>query len=319
MKTIPLLLAVFAIFGHGSAQSDSPQEEIYENDDSILYPFGEEHGDKITPVEDDGCSPEEHLQQEFKFFEKSYKSLYVCNNGVISFNAKVSQFTPDAFPLPGGQSLITPFWGDVDNELGGTVYYRETQDTTVLQRITNDMSRHLPKLHYKAKWAYIVTWYDVSFHGAVVQKTNTFQAVLISDGIQFFVMMNYRKLEWTTGASSEGNPHTGRGGIPAQAGLSSGSNHFNIPGSRTDEVLKIATTSNVNHRGRWMFQVDEFKAPGGCIFEATFAREFVPFWKENTCSTKCHCCNNKVTCVDKPCPPSSTCELQGSFFTCKAK
>ncbi|CAI9606219.1 unnamed protein product [Staurois parvus] len=198
-----------------------------------------------------------------------------------------------------GRAFITPLWGDVDNELGGTVYYRETKDPRTLQKITSDMAIHLPHLHYAAKWAYIVTWHDVVFYGAAVKKRNTFQAALTSDGFQFFVILNYQKIQWTTGTASEGDPNTGLGGTPAQAGFNSGdnTNYFNIPGSRTNEVLKIASTSNVNRRGRWVFQVDEFKAPGGCIFQAKFASEGVPFWKDSTCSSKCLCQDNKVTCV----------------------
>ncbi|XP_077312607.1 alpha-tectorin-like [Lithobates pipiens] len=351
MKTIPLLLAVvFAIFGHGSTFSvpffpnrhvpngiddltaqqqqqnshesfEQDQQVSYENDDNILYPFGEEQGDKVTPVGDDACSEQEHLDEVFKFFGKSYKCLYVCNNGVISFNTAVSQYTPDKFPLTDGQVFITPFWGDVDNELGGEVYYRETKDPAILQRITSDMAKHLPQLHYAAKWAYIATWHDVVFYGAAVKKRNTFQAVLTGDGYQYFVILNYKKIQWTTGTASEGDPNTGMGGTPAQAGFNSGddTNYFNIPGSRTSEVLKITSTSNVHYPGRWIFQVDEFKAPGGCIFQAKFASEGVPFWKDSVCSSKCHCQNNKVTCVDEVCPAHSTCELSGSFYTCKTQ
>ncbi|XP_072282746.1 alpha-tectorin-like [Pyxicephalus adspersus] len=343
---IPLLLAVIiAIFGQGSAFSVpflQDQQNPYENDDSseetytasyqhdessasyqkndnILYPFGEEYGDQTTPVEDDGCSPQQHLQQEFMFFEKSYKCLYVCNNGVISFNDAVSQYTPDPFPVLGPVKIIAPYWADVDNELGGLVYFRETQDPSILQKITADMGRHLPNLHYVAKWAYIATWHEVVFYGAAVKKRNTFQAVLTSDGFQYFVIMNYKNIQWTTGTASEGDPHTGMGGTQAQAGFNTGDNvhYFNIPGSRTNEVLKVVSTSNVNHPGRWIFEVNRFKAPGGCIFQAKFASEGVPFWKDSTCSTKCLCRDNKVTCLDETCPSSSTCEQSGSFFTCQ--
>ncbi|XP_018417665.1 PREDICTED: alpha-tectorin-like [Nanorana parkeri] len=334
MKSVPLLLVVLiAIVGHGSGFSDSSQEHqqnqvpaqedqlLYGDDDDLLYPFGKEQGDKATPVEDDGCSEQEHLQEEFNFFGKSYKCLYVCNNGLVSFNTPVSQYTPDAFPLTEGQKFIAPFWGDSDIDLGGDVHHRETKDPRILQRITDDMAKHLPSLHYKAKWAYIVTWYEMVFYGAAVKKRNTFQAVLTSDGYQYFVIMNYKKIEWTTGTASEGDPDTGLGGTPAQAGFNSGDeiNYFNIPGSRTNEVLKITSTSNVNYPGRWIFQVDHLDAPGGCIFQAKFASEGVPFWKESTCSTKCLCQGKTVTCVSEVCPPSSTCELLGSFFTCKVQ
>lgn len=61
---------------------------------------------------------------------------------------------------------------------------------------------------------------------------NTFQAVLASDGITCFVMLNYGDLQWTTGIANQGDPHTGLGGIPAQVETQRGTGdirHGNIP------------------------------------------------------------------------------------------
>lgn len=46
-------------------------------------------------------------------------------------------------------------------------------------------------------------------------QLNTFQAVLVTDNIASFVILNYDKLTWTTGITSGGDPLTGLGGIPA--------------------------------------------------------------------------------------------------------
>jgi len=46
-------------------------------------------------------------------------------------------------------------------------------------------------------------------------QTNTYQAVLITDGWLSFVMFNYGHLSWTTGTLSGGNKHTGLGGKEA--------------------------------------------------------------------------------------------------------
>lgn len=47
-------------------------------------------------------------------------------------------------------------------------------------------------------------------------QTNTFQAVLITDGDLSFVMFNYDQLTWTSGKFQLGNTQTGLGGTPAQ-------------------------------------------------------------------------------------------------------
>ena len=46
-------------------------------------------------------------------------------------------------------------------------------------------------------------------------QRNTFQAVLVTNGINSFVIFNYNKLTWTTGTASSGNS-SGLGGKPAQ-------------------------------------------------------------------------------------------------------
>ncbi|CAN2391630.1 Nidogen-like [Pristimantis euphronides] len=274
-----------------------------------------------TPKDDDGTSGEIQISVKFKFFGKEYKSLHVNNNGVISFNTAVSQYTPDAFPLTNGETFVTPFWGDVDNDLGGDVYYRESTEPELMQKITEDMKKHLPNLHYESTWAFVATWHEVAYYGSASKKVNTFQAILTTDGYNYIIILNYGDIQWTTGTASEGDAYTGLGGTPAQAGFNSGddTHYFNIPGSRTDQVLNIKSTSNVNHPGRWVFQVDKFKVPGGCVFQAKFAKEGEVFWREDTCSTKCACQDDKVSCEDEACPASATCEASGSFFTCKLK
>lgn len=47
-------------------------------------------------------------------------------------------------------------------------------------------------------------------------KVNTFQTVLISDGVVFFSMFNYAEITWSTGTASGGDPLTGLGGTTAQ-------------------------------------------------------------------------------------------------------
>ena len=45
----------------------------------------------------------------------------------------------------------------------------------------------------------------------LLQAKNTFQAVLVTDGVHSFTIFNYGTLEWTTGASSGGDKVTGIG------------------------------------------------------------------------------------------------------------
>ncbi|XP_035428134.1 sushi, nidogen and EGF-like domain-containing protein 1 [Cygnus atratus] len=255
MKAAPVLLLF--LLGHTGGRPVS----------ELLYPFGPEEGDMATPREDDGMSPEILLWETFSFYGEPHRSLYVNNNGVVSFRTGVSEFTPNPFPLPGHRPFVAPYWADVDTRLGGDVFYRQTRSPELLARLTRELAPAVspPEQVPQPTWAFVATWDRVSFFGAASDKVNTFQAVLATDGVTSFIMLNYGDIQWTTGIANQGDPHTGLGGIPAQAGFNSGDDvhYYNIPGSRSPAVLNIGRTSNVGVPGRWIFRVDVFTATEG--------------------------------------------------------
>ncbi|XP_025032001.1 alpha-tectorin-like [Python bivittatus] len=226
---------------------------------SLLYPYGKDQGDSENPKDDDGNSPEISIQTPFSFYGKKYYSVFVNNNGVVSFGKNVSQYTPDPFPLDDGVPFVAPYWADVDNVIAGNIFWRQTQDPTLLSRFTADISRYFPDISFTPIWMFLATWEGVAYFGSASDKANTFQAVLATDEKKSFIMLNYADIQWTTGIASDGDPMTGLGGIPAQAGFDSGDkkNYYNIPGSRTPEILNIGNTTNVGEPGCWVFQVDQ--------------------------------------------------------------
>nr|XP_009911479.1 PREDICTED: alpha-tectorin-like [Haliaeetus albicilla] len=233
-----------------------------------LYPFWQ--NDTKTPKVDDGSSPEIKISIPFIFFGAPYRSVYVNNNGVISFNALVSQFTPEAFPLTDGRAFVAPFWADVHNGIRGEIYYRESTEPELLRRASKDIRKHFRDMSsFSAIWIFIVTWEEVTFYGgSSTTPVNTFQAVLITDGVLSFAIFNYHEISWTTGTASGGDPLTGLGGVMAQAGFNGGNitNFFSIPGSRTPDIVNIEETTNVNVPGRWAFKIDgrEIDPANGC-------------------------------------------------------
>ncbi|XP_076436246.1 sushi domain-containing protein 2-like [Babylonia areolata] len=231
-----------------------------------FYPFRREAGDNVTASLDDGGSGRIDLLQPFPFFGKLYNKLFVNNNGVITFLKELKTYRPADFPLdeaPLNETpLIAPYWADVDVNVGGQVYYRQTQDPAILERASKDVHMYSPAYHkFRATWVFIATWDRVGYYGATndgVNKKNTFQCVLVSNRIQSFVMTNYAEIEWTTGSNSHGTPDTGLGGNPAQAGFNAGDgiNYYEIEGAGTDSVINLTRTSNVCIPGRWIFRVD---------------------------------------------------------------
>ncbi|XP_039634453.1 alpha-tectorin isoform X5 [Perca fluviatilis] len=304
---------LYALIQHGHDTQD------------ILYPYGPSHRDLETPKMDDGSSTENILLIQFIFFNVPYRSIYVNNNGVISFNVQVSQFTPEAFPLSDSRSFIAPLWADVHNGIRGDVFYRETTEPEILERATQDVRKYFKNMPtFTATWAFITTWHQVTFYGgSQTTPVNTFQTVLISDGVASFSMFNYGEITWSTGTASGGDPLTGLGGTTAQSGFNGGDigHFFNLPGSRSNDVVNIEQTTNVNTPGRWLFRVDtELIDPAnGCSYNGRFYRRGEIFWLSDQCSQRCRCLDidNKVQCQEAPCGQLETCEQQEGAFYCQ--
>ncbi|KAI0239247.1 hypothetical protein LSAT2_010015 [Lamellibrachia satsuma] len=242
-----------------------------------LYPFGPGIGDQTIGVNDDGSSGKIPISTTFPYFDERHDSLHVDTNGLISFLVEVSQYTPDAFPLAQNRRLVAAFWADVDTRMNsGRVYYRETTDSEILQRATDDVRRAFVRLtRFSATWVFIASWHNVTFFGgSTTTPVNTFQIVLITNGRHSFTMLNYGDISWTTGKASQGDPTTGLGGTPAQVGFNAGDGlrYFSVPGSRQAAIVDVETTTNVGLPGRWMFRIDDVSVEaGGCNTEGSLS------------------------------------------------
>lgn len=142
------------------------------------------------------------LPFNFSFYGTIYDSLYINNNGNISFDLPYSTFTANPFPDP-TYNMIAPFWADVDTRStnGGNVWYKLTAHSLV------------------------VVWDHVGYWNMMEDKLNTFQ-LIISDGQDTIVPTGnnvsfcYGDMQWTTGSASLGVG--GIGGTPATVGVNIG-------------------------------------------------------------------------------------------------
>jgi hypothetical protein len=157
----------------------------------------------------------------FNFYGVNYNSLYINNNGNISFGTPYSTFTANPFPDPSHQ-VIAPFWGDVDtrDSLGGAVYFK------------------ISPTHM------IIKWEAVGYYNVHSDKLNTFQ-LIITNGTDTLLPAGtnvgfcYSDMQWTTGDASGGVG--GFGGAPATVGNNMGNGvdyfqagTFNQPGVAFD-------------------------------------------------------------------------------------
>lgn len=93
------------------------------------------------------------------FFGNTYNSLFINNNGNVSFGSGISAYIPSG-PTGANAPIISPFFGDVDtrDSASGVAHYNLTSDQLV------------------------VTWDNVGWYNAHGTPTNSFQLVLRSDG-----------------------------------------------------------------------------------------------------------------------------------------
>lgn len=142
------------------------------------------------------------LPFSFNFFGTMYNSLYINNNGNISFGTPYGTFTASPFPNTSFQ-MIAPFWADVDTRgpLSGLVYYKITPT------------------------AMIVKWENVGYYASHDNLLSTFQ-LIITDGLDSIVPAGsnvsfcYSDMAWTTGDASAGIG--GFGGSPSTTGVNQG-------------------------------------------------------------------------------------------------
>ncbi|XP_066465374.1 sushi, nidogen and EGF-like domain-containing protein 1 [Eleutherodactylus coqui] len=220
------------------------------------------------------------MTHSFMFFGKRYRHCFVNNNGAISFGKPMSSYTPDGFPIKGA-NMICPYWADTDVEdippqmtHNPCIYWRQTTEESLRKSVSKDLNSMFESteshVSIDVNYLFLATWHRVPYHGSESNRTNTFQCVFASDKKErSYVMFNYHDINWTTGTASDGDAHTGLGGIPAQAGFNTEDNYFNMPMSRTEHIINIKSTTNCGIPGRWVFRVDDFAVPGGCLHKAS--------------------------------------------------
>ena len=156
------------------------------------------------PENDDGSLGPISLPFTFDLYGDQYTSVYLNNNGNLTFDNGYWWYSPSGFPIT--TPMIAPFWGDVDTrDASGEVWY------------------------YVTDHAFYVTWVEVGPYNAYGEYSenlyNSFQVVL-TDGtddvlepgnnVGFF----YGDMGWTTGSASSGVD--GFGGYPATVGVNAG-------------------------------------------------------------------------------------------------
>ena len=84
------------------------------------------------------------------------------NNGDFSFNNGFSVFSPVQFPI--STPLIAPFWTDLFTGFFGSLWYRVTTDSDIIERIREEVASAFPELTtFSATEVLIATWDHVGY------------------------------------------------------------------------------------------------------------------------------------------------------------
>lgn len=186
------------------------------SNEGLIIPVDSTRQDSLLS-NDDGSTDAIPLGFDFVFYGENRTSVYINNNGNLSFDKAINTFTPDSFPLT-DTSMVAPFWADVETspEESGIVYYRVYSDADRM----------------------VVTWDSVGYYNDNTDKLNTFQVILSTkeDPVTTVgknVCLAYGDMEWTTGDASNGE--NGFGGAPATAGVNKGDGESYALVGRFDE------------------------------------------------------------------------------------
>lgn len=111
--------------------------------------------------------------------------MQINTNGILSFDAPSSVYSPQSFPLASATALysqtykiIAPFWGDVDttNIGAGRIWYRQTTEKEQLSRAKEDIAKHsvlYPNVDIRSfnpTLMVVVTWDHVGYYHGHFEK-----------------------------------------------------------------------------------------------------------------------------------------------------
>jgi hypothetical protein len=181
------------------------------------------------------------------FYGQNFTSLWVNNNGNVTFGFPLGTFTPFALTT-NSYAIIAPFFAHWDTRPTG--FGQTTYGTGTIG----------------GRAAFGVNWIDIGYFSFGTDKRNSVQLILVdrsdTGAGNFDMEFNYDKIQWETGGASGGS--SGLGGTSAAVGYTDGgTNDFEFAESRVPRsFLDSNTTTGLIHGsrlspidGQYIFQV----------------------------------------------------------------
>uniref|UniRef100_A0A8C2TP72 MUC4 protein n=1 Tax=Coturnix japonica TaxID=93934 RepID=A0A8C2TP72_COTJA len=235
-----------------------------------LYPFGAAEGDtECVQRTVDFNSPLLRPEIGFPLGKALRDTLYFTDNGQIIFPPTDSHVPSNPHPPSQGFSghealpMVAAFWDDADFSRGvGTTWYQEYPTLGSIQDpVVHDVETKIQKylqVPYSAKWTLKVTWEKAPAYPShlddtqVMKGTNTYQAVLSTDGSRSFALLLYQDggMRWD---------YAGLAARDVLIGFSSGDGYAQNS-ELTKEPPAVRYRPDQHHssnvRGLWLFRLD---------------------------------------------------------------
>ncbi|XP_072175589.1 uncharacterized protein [Diadema setosum] len=186
----------------------------------IYFDYGMTYGDDVISTaiatKIDGYVISIPLQRRrlFPVGDQLYRYFHITNTGMVAFSnimsVDMTEFAhPSTFTDTSGQPAVAVFGissytGEADSDVFYQIYEdtdTSTQAQTLLSGVASlinnaDTTDTRLTTTFSAKWAVLITWSNLRRWGTMPQsaETNTFQAVLTTDGIRGFALFQYQEL-----------------------------------------------------------------------------------------------------------------------------
>ena len=182
----------------------------------------------------------------------------MCANGIISTEFPFYLYVPQLFPGDhrlADRLIFAPFWVDVDSRTEGNIWYgsHHESDNNVTKR-ADELVHELYSEHsaFKSKVVYVATWEDVpnypdgspSYDDEYSGLRNTFQAALITDYFNTFLLYSYIDVQFS-----------GRQSAVVGYTAGDGRQYFNQPGAQTDAINNVDQVKTGNYTGLLLFHL----------------------------------------------------------------
>ena len=117
MKPVPVLALLLALLS-GQLPTNAQIFDTYTPE-----AFNPADGSWTALSRCDDCFQQVQLPFSYSIYGHPYSSVFISNNGLVSFGTGVSSYTPTPFPVSGlPTAIIAPYWADVDTRTANGTY-----------------------------------------------------------------------------------------------------------------------------------------------------------------------------------------------------